>query len=106
MAGQYPLDGIAEKLNRIQKRLYGMPYHLDMNSREYYQYYGGPAKIILYESSHGYTDWFNEVRWTIEVTTFTAGRFELLLQELVEFKDGWINRLVGLDTELAIENLQ
>ena len=105
MAGQYPLDGIAEKLNRIQKRLYGMPYHLSMDSIDYY-YKGGSAKIILYESLEGFTDWFNTARWTIQITTLTAGKFELIVQEIVKFNDGWLKRLVGLDTEIAIENLQ
>lgn len=104
MAGKYPLDGIAEKLNQIQKRLYGMPYHLSMDSLDYW--YGGSAKITLYECTQRVKSWFNTEKWVIPITTLTAGRFELLLQDLVKFNDGWINRLIGLDTELAIENLQ
>lgn len=107
MAG-YPMSHIAEKLDEINKRLLlsGAVYNLDVDWTGYYRPSWDQeqkAMLILYTGPT--RNWFDTRVYQIPFDDINAGRIDLRLQEIVKFNDGWLQRLLGLENELAIDAL-
>lgn len=101
----YPMSNITTKMEEINKRLYGTYYMLDAVWSDFYVW-NNPGKAHIRLLTGPAPGWFDTVKWTIDIDDITAGRLDLKLQEIAEFGDNWKQRLLGLDTEYAIENLQ
>lgn len=107
MAG-YPMMNIAEKLDEINKRLQlsGAVYNLDVDWSNYYRpCVGKESKAVLILYTGPAKDWFDTRVYEILFDDINAGRIDLRLQEIVKFGDGWLQRLLGLENELAIDAL-
>ena len=107
MAG-YPMMNIAEKLDEINKRLQlsGAVYNLDVDWTGYYQgSYGVKQKAVLILYTGPAKNWFDTRVYEILFDDINAGQIDLRLQEIVKFGDNWLQRLLGLENELAIDAL-
>ena len=107
MAG-YPMPHIAEKLDEINKRLQlsGAVYNLDVDWTGYYRpSWDQEQKAVLILYTGPAKDWFDTRVYQIPFDDINAGRIDLRLQEIVKFNDGWLQRLLGLENELAIDAL-
>ena len=107
MAG-YPMSHIAEKLDEINKRLQltGAVYNLDVDWTGYYRpSWDQEQKAVLILYTGPAKDWFDTRVYQIPFDDINAGRIDLRLQEIVKFGDGWLQRLLGLENELAIDAL-
>ena len=107
MAG-YPMMNIAEKLDEINKRLRlsGVVYNLDVDWTGYYRpSWDQEQKAVLILYTGPAKDWFDTRVYQIPFDDINAGRIDLRLQEIVKFGDGWLQRLLGLENELAIDAL-
>ena len=106
MAG-YPMSNITMKMDEINKHLYGTCYTMDAVWGDFYGInHGKLGKVHIRLLTGPAPGWFDTPVWTIDIDDITAGRLDLKLQEIVKFGDNWKQRLVGLDTEYAIDNLQ
>jgi hypothetical protein len=105
MAG-YPMSNITSKMDEINKHLHGTCYTMDAVWDDFYAWNGKKGKAHIRLLTGPAVGWFDTVMWTIDIDDITAGRLDLKLQEIVKFGDNWKQRLIGLDTEYAIENLQ
>lgn len=107
MAG-YPMSHIAQKLDAINKRLQlsGVVYNLDVDWTGYYRpSWDQEQKAVLILYTGPAKDWFDTRVYQIPFNDINAGRIDLRLQEIVKFSDGWLQRLLGLENELAIDAL-
>ena len=107
MAG-YPMSHIAEKLDEINKRLRlsGAVYNLDVDWTGYYRpSWDQEQKAVLILYTGPAKDWFDTQVYQIPFDDINAGRIDLRLQEIVKFGDNWLQRLLGLENELAIDAL-
>ena len=106
MAG-YPMSNITMKMDEINKHLHDTCYMMDAVWGDFYGInHGKLGKVHIRLLTGPAPGWFDSVAWTIDIDDITAGRLDLKLQEILEFGDNWKQRLIGLDTEYAIENLQ
>lgn len=103
----YPMGNIAAKLDEINKRLKGVPYTLDAKWDDYYytRYCGKNGKAHFMLLTGPALNWFNTTVWVIDFDDIDAGRLDLKLQEIVKFEDGWLQRLLGLANEWALDAL-
>lgn len=107
MAG-YPMSNIAQKLDEINKRLklVDSVYKLDVDWTGLYStWYGKKQKAVLILFTGPTKNWIDTRVYEIEFDDINAGRLDLRLQEIVKFGDGWLQRLLGLANELAIDAL-
>lgn len=79
---------------------------MDAEWGDFYAWHGKKGKAHIKLLTGPAVNWFDTTVWTIDIDDITAGRLDLKLQEIVKFGDNWKQRLIGLDTEYAIENLQ
>lgn len=102
------MSHIAEKLDEINKRLQltGVVYNLDVDWTGYYRpSWDQEQKAVLILYTGPAKDWFDTRVYQIPFDDTNAGRIDLRLQEIVKFGDGWLQRLLGLENELAIDAL-
>lgn len=107
MAG-YPMMNIAEKLDEINKRLQlsGAVYNLGVDWTGYYRpSWDQEQKAVLILYTGPAKNWFDTRVYEIPFDDINAGRIDLRLQEIVKFGDGWLQRLLGLENEMALEVL-
>lgn len=99
------MSNITTKMEEINKRLRGTYYMMDVDWSDFYVW-SKPGKAHIKLLTGPAVGWFDTTVWTIDIDDITAGRLDLKLQEIVKFGDNWKQRLIGLETEYAIENLQ
>lgn len=102
------MSHIAEKLDEINKRLQltGVVYNLDVDWTGYYRpSWDQEQKAVLILYTGPAKDWFDTRVYQIPFDDTNAGRIDLRLQEIVKFGNGWLQRLLGLENELAIDAL-
>ena len=106
MAG-YPMSNIAQKLDEINKRLKHVDsvYKLDVDWTGFYSSWYKNQKAVLILFTGPTKNWIDTRVYEIEFDDINAGRLDLRLQEIVKFGDGWLQRLLGLANELAIDAL-
>jgi len=104
MAG-YPMGNIASKMDDIVKRLRGMPYTLDAKWDDLYARNGKQGKVHFELLTGPAPNWFDTTVWVIDFDDIDAGRLDLKLKEIVKFDDGWLQRLLGLANEWALDAL-
>ena len=102
----YPMSNITMKMDEINKHLYSTRYMMNAIWDDYYAWNGKKGKAHIELLTGPAVGWYDTTVWVIDIDDFTAGRLDLKLQEIVKFGDNWKQRLIGLDTEYAIENLQ
>lgn len=102
----YPMSNITSKMDEINKHLYGTCYMMDAVWDDFYAWNGKKGKAHIELLTGPAPGWYDSKVWVIDIDDITAGRLDLKLQEIVKFGDNWKQRLIGLDTEYAIENLQ
>lgn len=104
----YPMMNIAEKLDEINKRLQHVDavYKLDVDWTGYYRpSWDQDQKAVLILFTGPAKNWIDTRVYQIPFDDINAGRLDLRLQEIVKFGDGWLQRLLGLENELAIDAL-
>ena len=104
----YPMSHIAEKLDEINKRLQlaGAVYNVDVDWTGYYRpSWDQEQKAVLILYTGPAKNWFDTRVYEIPFDDINAGQLDLRLQEIVKFGDGWLQRLLGLENELAIDAL-
>lgn len=99
------MSNITTKMEEINKRLRGTYYMMDADWSDFYVW-SKPGKAHIKLLTGPAVGWFDTTVWNIDIDDITAGRLDLKLQEIVKFGDNWKQRLIGLETEYAIENLQ
>ena len=107
MAG-YPMSHIAEKVDEINKRLQlsDAVYNVDVDWTGYYRpSWDQEHKAVLILYSPGRRRTVDTSVYQIPFDDINAGQIDLCLQEIVKFGDNWLQRLLGLETELAIGDL-
>ena len=104
MAG-YPMGNIASKMDDIVKRLRGMPYTLDAKWDDLYARNDKQGKVHFELLTGPAPNWFDTTVWVIDFDDIDAGRLDLKLKEIVKFDDGWLQRLLGLANEWALDAL-
>lgn len=102
----YPMSNITSKMDEINKHLRGTCYMMDAVWDDFYAWNGKKGKAHIELLTGPAPGWYDAIVWVIDINDITAGRLDLKLQEIVKFGDNWKQRLIGLDTEYAIENLQ
>ena len=104
----YPIGKIAEKADDINKKLRGSRYMLDMEFEDYYKfgvYWNSHGKIRMRLLTGPSPGFFVDEAWVIYFGDLKAGAVDMILQEIVKYDDGWMQRLLNLETELAIGDL-
>lgn len=104
MAG-YLMQSLTFKIDDINKHLIGVPYTLDVKWDDFYSWYGKRGKAHFRLLTGPALNWFDSVAWVIDFDDIDAGRLDLKLQEIVKFEDGWLQRLLGLANEWALDTL-
>ena len=98
------IHNITGYIARLNRRLRGTCYVIDYSCVEYYaQVMSGKARFRLWTGTPPSIRDF--CIWEISSDKKDSERLELLMQEIVEDKTNWLQRLLGLENELAIDAL-